>query len=161
MKSWIVPAVALSVLGFANVAQAQQGGDKLFFYGDLERGNQPGTPPACVLNNQFKHLDKVVWRIRIHDQTGKELKDKELKSLVVQLPDGLKFDARYGQHPPRGEAQDHFWAVAWIVPKDYPTGTFAYKVIATDLEGNTHSWEPFKVKSSQLTILDGEIEIKK
>jgi hypothetical protein len=113
-----------------------------------------------VLNNQFKHLEKVVWRLRIHDQTGQELNDKGLKSVTVQLPDGQKFDARYGGHPPR-EPTDYLWAAAWIVPKEYPTGTFAYKVIATDLEGNSHSWEPFKVKSSQLTILDGEIEIKK
>jgi len=158
MKCLTMSAVALSLLGFASTgAQAQS---KLFFYGDLERGNQPGLPPACVLNNQFKHLEKVVWRLRIHDQTGQELKDKELKSVTVELPDGQKFDARYGGHPPR-EPTDYLWAAAWIVPKDYPTGTFAYKVIATDLHGNTHSWEPFKVKSSQLTILDGEIEIKK
>ena len=71
MKCLTMSAVALSLLGFASTsAQAQT---KLFFYGDLERGNQPGIPPACVLNNQFKHLEKVVWRLRIHDQTGQEL----------------------------------------------------------------------------------------
>jgi hypothetical protein len=157
MKCLIIPAVAVSMLGFASGAQAES---KLFFYGDLERGNQPGTPPACVLNSQFKHLDKVVWRLRIQDETGKVLDDKGLKSVEVQLPDGQKFSARFGGHPPR-EPTDTLWAAAWIVPKDYPTGTFAYKVTATDLQGNAHSWEPFKVKASQLTILDGEIEIKK
>jgi hypothetical protein len=157
MKCLIISAVAVSMLGFASGAQADS---KLFFYGDLERGNQPGIPPACVLNNQFKHLEKVVWRLRIQDETGKVLDDKGLKSVEVQLPDGQKFNARFGGHPPR-EPTDTLWAAAWIVPKDYPTGTFAYKVTATDLQGNSQSWEPFKVKSSQLTILDGEIEIKK
>jgi hypothetical protein len=158
MKSLTISAVALSLLGFASTgAQAQT---KLFFYGDLERGNQPGIPPACVLQSQFKHLEKVVWRLRIQDETGKVLDDKGLKSVEVQLPDGQKFSARFGGHPPR-EPTDTLWAAAWIVPKDYPTGTFAYKVTATDLQGNSHSWEPFKVKASQLTILDGEIEIKK
>ena len=156
MKCLTISAVAISMLGFASGAQAQT---KLFFYGDLERGNQPGIQ-ACVLNNQFKHLEKVVWRLRIQDESGKVLDEKGLKSVTVQLPDGQKFDARFGGHPPR-EPTDYLWAAAWIVPKEYPTGTFAYKVIATDLEGSTHSWEPFKVKSSQLTILDGEIEIKK
>jgi len=156
MKCMTISAVAVSMLGFASGAQAES---KLFFYGDLERGNQPGIQ-ACVLNNKFKHLEKVVWRLRIQDETGKVLDDKGLKSVSVQLPDGQKFDARFGGHPPR-EPTDYLWAAAWIVPKEYPTGTFAYKVTATDLEGNTHSWEPFKVKSSQLTILDGEIEIKK
>jgi hypothetical protein len=67
---------ALSVIGFADLAQAQQ---KLFIYADMERGNQAGAPPACVLNNVFLHLEKVVWRVRVQDQTGKVLDDKGLK----------------------------------------------------------------------------------
>ena len=50
---------------------------------------------------------------------------------------------------------------AWIVPADYPTGTFNYKVTATDTKGNSVTWEPFKVASSQLRIEAGAIEIKK
>ena len=51
--------------------------------------------------------------------------------------------------------------MAWIIPADYPTGTFEYKVIVTDLQGKTTTWEPFKVASSQLTIKEGAIELKK
>ena len=163
MKSWIVPAVALSVLGFANVAQAQQGGDKLFFEGDIVRGAQPGAPgPFCVLNNQFKRLEKVVWRVRVLDQSGKALDDKGLKSIVVELPDGKKFEARFSPHPPpsQGPATDHFWTALWIVPDDYPSGTFVYKVMATDLQGQTHTWEPFKRNTSQLAVVAGKIELK-
>src|SRR5437667_2412068 len=88
MKTLTISAVALSVLGFANVAQAQQAG-KLFFEGDIIRGAQAGAPgPFCVLNSQFKRLEKVVFRFRILDATGKPLDDKGLKTLVVQLPDG-------------------------------------------------------------------------
>ena len=43
----------------------------------------------------------------------------------------------------------------------YPSGTFAYKVVATDPDGATHAWEPFKRAPSQLTVVAGEIEIKK
>jgi hypothetical protein len=158
MKFLMVAAAALSTLGFAHGAQAQEVG-KLFFEGDLERGNQPGRPPACVLNNQFMHLEKVVFRIRVMDATGKPLDDKGIKSLEVQLPDGQKIASRYSAHPPRNST-DNFWTSAWIVPSGYPTGTFAYKVVATDLQGQTHSWEPFKVGSSQLTVLAGDVEFK-
>ena len=50
---------------------------------------------------------------------------------------------------------------AWIIPAGYPTGTFNYKVNVTDMQGNTQTWEPFKVDTSQLRILDGAIELKK
>jgi hypothetical protein len=150
-------------LGSAPAAHAQ-GARKLFFEGDLVRGLQQGAPgPFCVLTNQFKRLERVIWRIRVLDQTGQSLDDKGLKSLVVELPDGQKLAAKYGPHPPpaSGPATDFFWTAAWNIPSSYPTGTFAYKVVATDQEGTSQTWEPFKRAPSQLTIIAGEIEIKK
>src|SRR5262245_30549849 len=89
-KPLTVSAVALSLAGFADSAQAQ-----LFFEGDLVRGAQQGAPgPFCVLNNQFKRLEKVVWRIRVLDHAGKSLDASGLKSLVIELPDGQKLNAR-------------------------------------------------------------------
>ena len=163
MKTLRLTAIALSVLGFASVAQAQQAG-KLFFEGDLVRGAQQGAPgPFCVLANQFKRLEKVVWRIRVLDQTGASLDAKGLKSLVVELPDGQKLNARFGPHPPpaQGPATDFFWTAIWIIPADYPSGTFAYKVVATDAQGQSQAWEPFKRSPSQLAVVAGAIEIKK
>jgi hypothetical protein len=160
MKLVAATVVALCALG--SVAQAQQAG-KLFFEGDIVRGAQPGAPgPFCVLNNQFKRLEKVVWRIRVLDQAGTSLDEKGLKSLLVQLPDGSKLPSHYGPHPPPhlGKATDFFWVSLWIVPDNYPSGTFVYKVVATDLQGQTHTWEPFKNSSSQLTVVAGAIEIK-
>src|SRR5262245_11905353 len=59
MKFLIAPAIAVSVLAFASAAQAQ-GQGRLFFEGDVIRGNQPGAPFApCVLNNRFQRLEKV------------------------------------------------------------------------------------------------------
>jgi hypothetical protein len=162
MKILTASVVALCMLGFTSTAQAQTG--KLFFEGDMVRGDQAGAPgPFCVLNNQFKRLEKVVWRIRVLDQFGTSLDNKAIKSLVVQLPDGQSMDARFGPHPPPrlGPAADHFWSARWIIPENYPTGTFAFKAIATTLDGNTHAWEPFKMRPSQLTVLDAAIEIKK
>ena len=146
MKLLAVPVVALSMLGLANSAHAQAA--KLFISSDMERGNQAGAPPACVLNNVFLHLEKVVWRVRVQDQNGSVLDDKKLKSVVVQLQDGKTVSAAFGGHPPRAPT-DTLWAAAWIVPADYPTGTFNYKVTATDNEGNTVTWEPFKSMPSR------------
>jgi len=163
MRLPALSAVALSILGFVGTAHAQQGG-ALFFEGDMVRGDQVGAPgPFCVLNNQFKRLEKVVWRIRVLDHTGKVLDDKGLKSVAVELSDGQKLAGRFGPHPPprTGPATDHFWTAAWIIPTGFPSGTFVYKVVATDLEGKSHTWEPFKRSPSQLQVIAGEIEIKK
>jgi hypothetical protein len=159
MKILTTSAIALSVLGFASGAQAQQA--KLSFEGDMVRGAQAGAPgPFCVLNNQFKHLEKVVFRFRMLDAAGKPLDKDGLKSLVVELPDGQKLAAQFGQHPPRGDAQDHFWTAIWMIPANYPNGTFVYKAVATASDGSTATWEPFKTRTSQLQVVEGAIEIK-
>jgi hypothetical protein len=158
MRFLMLPAVAVAALGFAQGAHAQAA--KLFISSDMERGNQAGAPPACVLNNVFLHGEKVVWRTRVLDPNGKPLDDKGLKSVVIELADGKKINAAFGGHPPRAPT-DQLWAAAWIIPADYPTGTFNYKVTATDNEGNTATWEPFKVATSQLKVEAGAIELKK
>ena len=156
-------AAALLALGCAGLAHAQQGG-RLFFEGDMVRGDQEGAPgPFCVLTNQFKRLEKVVWRVRVLDQSGKSLDDKGLKELAIELSDGQRLAGRFGPHPgPRiGPPTDYFWSARWIIPTSYPSGTFVYKVVATDLDGKSHVWEPFKRVTSQLQVIPGEIEIKK
>ena len=161
--SWSGILLSLAVVvGGASGAAAQQA--KLFFEGDIVRGDQDGAPgPGCVLNSQFKHLEKVVWRLRILDAAGKPLDDKGLKSLVVELADGQKLPARFGVHPPPriGPAVDYFWTARWIIPTEYPSGSFYYKVTATSLDGTTQTWEPFKSLPSRVAVLDGAIEIKK
>jgi hypothetical protein len=160
MKILAVSAVALSVLGFANVAQAQNAA-KLFVEGDMVRGAQRGAPgPACVLNNQFKHLEKVVWRMKVRDADGKPLDAKGLKSVVVEVSNGQKVAATFGPHPPNGPATDNFWSAIWIIPTDYPNGSLTYKVTATDLEGKTATWEPFNRTTTRLEVVEGAIEIK-
>src|ERR1700678_1899903 len=92
MKTLTLSAVLLStaVVSVASGARAET----LFVEGDIVRGVQRGAPgPGCVLNNQFKHLEKVVWRFRVKDASGRALDEKGLKSLVVELPDGQKINA--------------------------------------------------------------------
>jgi hypothetical protein len=151
-------ALTLSVAALATFDAANaQTAKKLFFEGDMVRSNQPNQGgPFCVLANQFKRKEAVAWRIRVLDQTGAQMDDKGLKSLVVELSDGQKLTTKFGPHPPRGPATDHFWSVQWIIPGDYPTGSLTYKVVATDMEGQSQSWEPFKRAPTQLTVIAGE-----
>src|ERR1700704_466074 len=136
MRSRInVFALTLSVASLAAFdAASAQAAKKLFFEGDLVRGAQQGAPgPFCVLSNQFKRLEKVVWRIRVLDEAGQSLDGNGLKSVVVELPDGQKPNAQFDRHPPpeQGVALDHFWTAVWTIPTSYPSGSLGYKVVAT------------------------------
>ncbi len=157
-------AASAGGLGLNERANAEGAANRFFFEGDMVRGDQEGAPgPFCVLNSQFKRLEKVVWRVRVLDPAGKPLDDKGLKSLVIELPDGQTIPARFGPHPPPrlGPAADYFWSARWIIPAEYPSGTFAYKVTATAADGSSQTWQPFMMRPSQLTVVAGAIEIKK
>lgn len=112
-----------------------------------------------MLTNQFKHLEKVVFRFRVRDQNGKMLDKEGLKSLVMELPNGEKFPANYGPHPPRAPT-DFFWTVVWVIPASYASGTFTYKAIAIDIAGHVQSWEPINRVTSQLRVMPGGISVK-
>jgi hypothetical protein len=164
LQSLHAAVMLVAMLGSGTaLAQTSAGPERLFFEGDIVRGRsqQGATGPTCVLASQFKRRELVAWRIRVLDPEGKAVDDKGLKSLQVELPDGQKFAAKFGNHPARGTPTDRFWATSWMIPEEYPTGTFSYKIVATDLAGKTHTWEPFKVASSQLTIIPGTVEFTK
>jgi hypothetical protein len=107
-----------------------------------------------------RSAEKVVWRFRVRDQAGKTLDEKGLKSLVVELPDGQKINAAFGGHPPGNSPVDHFWTAVWVIPASYPNGSFTYKAVATGQDGGAATWEPFLSKTSQLQVMQGDIEIK-
>lgn len=161
MKSLKVSTIALSfaALGFATAAHGQQ--TKLFLDGDIVRGNQPGgaTGPVCVLASQFKRGENVVFRIRVRDAEGKLLDEKGLKDVMVELSNGTRLPMHFGGHPPPPQTStDNLWSAAWIIPGSHPTGTLTYKVVATDLQGQTATWQPPNVLGSQLAVIPGQIE---
>jgi hypothetical protein len=140
--------------GFIHVGGAQAAGPAMVIQSDTVRGVLQGmTAPGCVLNNQFKHKEEIIFRVRVIDtKTGKPMDKDQLKSLVVELPDGQKFPAHYGMHPPQ-QPVEYFWTFGWVIPATYPTGSFGYKVVATDKHGHTATFEPFKSAPSQLTVI--------
>lgn len=96
----------------------------------------------------------MVWRVRVGDPvSGKLLGSDELSKLEVRLGNGTVLEAKYGPHPkdPPGES---FWTASWVVPKDHPTGSLDYTVVATGKDGRAGEWKPFSTKPSLLTITD-------
>lgn len=175
MKRHITPltavtALSLAIVGFAHMSAAQEA-QKLFIEGDIVRGNTPAgiTGPVCVLANQFKRKEHVIFRIRVRNTTGQPVDDKNLKGIVVELSDGQKFPASYRPRPPANvraafglsEPIDYFWSAAWLIPQDYPTGSLSYRVVATDMQGNTQSWVPFKDPRSLPMVIPGDVEFTK
>ena len=145
----------LLALGVTASAEAESG-KPLFIAADMVTG-PGGSGPICVLRSQFMRNERVAWRIRVQDMTGKQLDDKGLKSVVVELADGQKFPARFGGHPPNAPT-DWLWSSSWTIPEEYPTGTLNYKVVATALDGTPQSWETVNNKVSWLTVIPGTFQ---
>ena len=91
-----IAALSVAVLGFGHVSAAQEP-QRMFIEGDIVRGNTPNgnTGPVCVLANQFKRRENVIFRIRVRNIAGQPLDDKNIKSIVVELSDGKKYPAQY------------------------------------------------------------------
>jgi hypothetical protein len=161
---------ALTSLTFGGAAQGQDA-RKFFIEGDIVRGltRNGATGPVCVLASQFKRNENVVFRMRVTDLYGKQLDDKALKSIVVELADGQKLPARYSSRPPAPFLEslgltapvDAFWTAAWLIPDNYPTGTFGFRYVVTDAQGNAQTWEPLKEYRSWPTIVPGSVEYSK
>jgi hypothetical protein len=158
IMSCSIVVLSMAAVELAHPAQAQQP-QALFLEGDMVRGNtgKGQTGPTCVLSSQFKRNENAVFRVRVRGITGKPLDDKGVKGIVIELSDGQKLPMRYGGHPPR-ESIDYFWSAAWLIPDNYPTGTLRYRVVATDLQGKTQSWESFQDPRSQIVVIPGTVE---
>jgi hypothetical protein len=165
-----IAALCVAVLGFGQVSAAQEA-QKMFIEGDIVRGNTPNgiTGPVCVLANQFKRKENVIFRIRVRNIAGQPLDNKNIKSIVVELSDGKRYPAEYRARPPVAVRAalgltgplDYFWSAAWLIPQDYPTGSLSYRVVATDMQGNTQEWTPFKDLRSLPMVMPGDVEYTK
>ena len=111
---------------------------------------------SCVQTSRFPQGSRVVWRVKVIDPlSGKSMDDKQLKSLVLGLPDGKTQDLKYGGHPGGTNAvpTDFFWTSGFSLAKDYPTGAFNYTLKATGVEGLIGTWDQFKVPAAMLQVV--------
>jgi hypothetical protein len=137
------PAVAANLFVSADIVQGSK---------NIPEDERAGN--ACVLRNVFARNSEVVWRARIMDpQTGDQMGDDQIDKLEIQLANGEAIEMEYGPHP-RNPPQTFYWTGSWVVPKDSPTGSLDYTIVATAKDGRTGTWEPFAVASSLPTITD-------
>lgn len=96
----------------------------------------------------------MVFRARIYDpRTGDLMDDAALAGVQVRLASGQTIDMKYGAHP-KTPPNEYYWTGSWLVPKDNPTGSLSYTIVATDKSGRTGEFKPFGVQSSLPTITD-------
>lgn len=154
--------LAASVATRGSSARAQEEENHLFMYGDTVEGgkNRPEDDYRhCVLSNVFPRNSQIVWRMRVIDMAagGTALDDTTITKVEVTLADGTVIPLKYGGHPPQDKT-DFFWSAGWVVPKDYPTGTLLYSVLATETDGDTAEYKPFDISASLLTVTDEVLE---
>jgi hypothetical protein len=151
------------VTGRINPASAQDA-VPLIVFGDTVQGgkNVPEDQAAdktCVLTSRYPRNSEVVFRVRVIDPTtGQAMDDTTLEKVETILGDGTVAEMDYGGHPPPARDRDFYWTVPWLIPKDYPTGSVAYTVIATAIDGRTGEYKPFDIPSSSLTVTDEVLE---
>lgn len=130
----------------------------LILQGDTVRSpegltDEEKTYLSCVQQSRFPQGSRIVWRMKAIDPlSGKSLDDKQLKSFILTLPDGKTQALKWGPHPATNPV-DYFWTTGFSLAKDYPTGAFNFKLVATSNEGAIGEWEEFKVAAAMLQVV--------
>jgi hypothetical protein len=113
---------------------------------------------VCIPRSTFNPGDTIVWRAEIEDAAGVKLTAAQIKALgitaVISLQDGTKIPLGFGVHPPfpNAPATDIYWAAAYFVKADHPTGTLPWTLTVTDAAGAVVSFQPIG-QSNGVTVL--------
>ena len=159
-------AAKASAAPAAPVAAAPAAPKFLVLQGDTVRSPEGLTDDqktflSCTQQNRFAVGSRIVWRfVALDPITNKALDDKQLKSMVLTLPDGKTDVFKYGGHGGTKEnPAQSFWTAGFSVPQNYPTGVFNFKITATSTEGAVGTWttDQFKVPAAQLVIVPASL----
>lgn len=164
-RKFVLTATGLLASAYASrvaaVGAQEDAAGKLIIFGDIVQGGQnipedQRSLRSCVLSSRFARNSQIVWRARVIDPTtGEPMDDTMLDKVEVTLSDGQVFEMEFGAHPPEpNPPRDYYWTGAWLVPKDYPTGTLGYTVVATGADGRTGEFKPFDIAPSLPTITE-------
>ena len=112
---------------------------------------------SCVLSSRFPRNSEMVWRARIVDPaTGDVMDNTVLDKVQVQLANGQTVDMKYGAHP-KTPPNEYYWTGSWEVPKDAPTGTLNYTIVATAKDGRTGEFKPITSVAASLPAITDEV----
>ena len=145
MKKWTLFAALAFTLSGALAPLAAQAQSKPLAYrvtADVVAAK------VCIPRLTFNPGDTVVFRAEVADLSGARLDAAKIKALgltgVVTLKDGTKIPLSFGVHPPfpNAPATDTYWAGAYYIKPDHPTGTLPYTVTVTDAAGNVVNFVP-------------------
>lgn len=147
--------LGLIALAFATAAFAAPA---YFIQADIVRGAVGAQGAVCVPNSVFMQGEEVVWRAYVYDATtGEKLTQDDIDSRGVkvfgELEGGVKAPLTYEPHPPGADKTELYYAGAWSIPADFPTGNYKWSVAVEDSAGNTASYEPMG-QSVGLGVLD-------
>lgn len=170
----VLPVVLLLAVGLFVAACGSTGNAKtstqapaaasqnLMLSADIVQGskNIPDDQKAdhsCVLSSRFPRNSEMVWRAKIVDPaTGDPMDDTNLDTVQVQLANGQTVDMKFGAHP-KTPPNEYYWTGSWEVPKDAPTGTLAYTIVATAKDGRTGEFKPIMSVAASLPAITEEV----
>ena len=104
---------------------------------------------VCVTQSVFAPGDTIIFRAVVSDAagvalTGDQITQRGVKVLVT-TGEGARIPLVYQPHPPPNvPVPNHslYFAAAYPVSHDHPTGTLTWTVSATDNAGHTASFAP-------------------
>ncbi len=97
-------------------------------------GHGSKVKPAvyCADSSVFRKGNQIIFRLYITDaKTGKVMTGKDMSRVVLRIA-GVK-DQTIAYKPQGGGANatsPWLWSIAWLVPNDYPLGTFKFDIAA-------------------------------
>lgn len=105
----------------------------VFLYVDTVNGSSPKGAPkrsvGCTQSSYWKRGEQLVFRVWGNEAgTGDILSTANVKYAYVKVPGMPNLKLNWGGH---GAAPNRiwFWTAAWDIPKDYPLGAVAYRVV--------------------------------
>lgn len=96
-------------------------------------GSRVRPTTYCADSSVFKRQQQIVFRLYITNaKTGKIMTGKDMSRVVLRIA-GVA-DIKMAFRPQGGNpdaTSPWLWSTAWLVPADYPLGTFKFEIAAT------------------------------
>ena len=103
----------------------------------------------CVQQSVFFPGDTVIFRAVVADANGTALTADQVKQrgvqVVVTTGEGAKIPLVYEMHPPEqvpAPVRAYYFAAAYHIAGEHPTGTLPWTMTVTDAAGHTVSFTP-------------------